>query len=84
MSDRANSQKCFNDLLFEYRAQILPDVIQNWDNILDTEREAMTTINNLYCGMHFIVGMADYSSEALCLFEEASSDNITVSESGTI
>ena len=84
MSDRANGQKCFNDMLAEYRASILPEVVREWGSISETEKEAMSSMYNFFCGMHFIVGMADYSSEALRLFEDAILDSGTKCESGTV
>ena len=84
MSDRANSQKCFNDMLNRYRTSILPDVVKDWEKLSDTEKESMCSMYNFFCGMHFIVGLADYSSEALRLFEEATLQTDHISESGTI
>ena len=71
MSDRASTEKSFNDLLTAYRSEILPTVVDNWGELLLEQREAMAHMYNFFCGMHFIVGMADHTAEALRLFEIA-------------
>ena len=38
MSDRASSQKAFNTLLSEYRAEVLPQVVSNWDSMSEDEQ----------------------------------------------
>ena len=79
MSDRVNSQKCFNDMLNTYCISILPGVVNEWANISEDEQQAMCSMYNFFCRIHFIVGMAEYSNEALHLFEKA----ILVSESSS-
>ena len=83
MSDRASTEKSFNDLLTAYRSEILPTVVDNWGELLLEQREAMARMYNFFCGMHFIVGMADHTAEALRLFEIAhqESETTTVSTS---
>ena len=83
MSDRASTEKSFNDLLTAYRSEILPTVVDNWGELLLEQREAMARMYNFFCGMHFIVGMADHTAEALRLFEitHQESETTTVSAS---
>ena len=72
MSDRANSQKCFNDMLNTYCISNLPDVVNEWANISEDEQQAM-------CSMY------KYSNEALHLFEKAILvSESSSSEAGTI
>lgn len=86
MSDRASSQKAFNTLLSEYRSEILPQVLHNWDSFSVEEQQSMSQMYNFYCGMHLVVNMAETVSEALKLFEMASMEDkqASDSESGTI
>ena len=40
MSDRANTEKPFNELLANYRAKILPLVVKNWEELSQKEKES--------------------------------------------
>ena len=70
MSDRHIVQKTFNDLLRQYRAQVLPAVVTGWRDISDDDKQAMSSMHNLFCGMHYVVNMAETVSEALKLYEK--------------
>ena len=65
MSDRHIVQKNFNTLLEDYQADILPSITQDWDNLSASEQEHMSSLNNFFCGMHVLVGMADATSSTL-------------------
>lgn len=41
MSDRHIVEKNFNHLLEEYRSEILPDVVENWQGLLDEEKNSL-------------------------------------------
>ena len=66
MSDRHIVEKNFNSLLEEYRSTILPSVIQSWNTLSQDQQQTMSTLNNFFCGMHVLVGMADTASATLC------------------
>ena len=82
MSDRASGQKAFNTLLSEYRTNVLPLIIDNWESLEENEQTSMSQMFHYFCGMHLLVNMAENVTEALKLFENANgtSDN----ESGTV
>lgn len=89
MSDRASAQKSFNSLLADYRAQILPNVTENWEDLTDTERQSLAQMYHFYCGMHVIVNMAEHAAETLKLIERNYEDTSkfafnTDTESGTL
>lgn len=89
MSDRASAQKSFNSLLADYRADILPNVTENWGDLTDTERQSLSQMHNFYCGMHLVVNMAEHASETLKLIERNYEDTSkfafnTDNESGTL
>lgn len=65
MSDCHIVQKNFNTLLEDYRADILPSTIQDWDKLSASEQEHMSSLNNFFCGMHVLVGMVDATSSTL-------------------
>ena len=69
MSDRHIVQKLFNHLLEHYRSAILPTVIQSWDAMSSEQQCSMSTLNNFFCGMHLLVGMADTASSTLLRWE---------------
>lgn len=65
MSDRASTEKHFNNLLEQFRSEILPQVIDNWENLSEEERQLCSKMNNFYCGLHLLVGMADTCESTL-------------------
>ena len=69
MSDRASAQKSFNSMLAAYRADILPNIVTNWNHLSKEEQLSISHMHNFYCGMHLVVNMAEHSSEALKLVE---------------
>lgn len=75
MSDRASTEKSFNVMLQQYRKEILPLVINNWGDLSTDERELCASMNNFYCGLHLLVGMADVAETALKKFEETYLEN---------
>ena len=87
MSDRHIVEKNFNQLLKLYREESLPIVIKNWNLLSEDQQNDLARINNFFCGLHFLVGMADSAVEILKHWEhlhlEESSDS-SPKESGTI
>ena len=83
MSDRHAAEKLFNDILHDYRVEILPTVVTNWETMDIAEKEHLMRMNNFFCGLHYVVGLAECTDECLKLWESAS-DNLSVqSTSGT-
>ncbi|KAJ8303720.1 hypothetical protein KUTeg_018643 [Tegillarca granosa] len=70
MSDRASTEKGFNVMLQQYRKENLPVDLNNSDDLSTDERELCGSMNNFYCGLHLLVGMADVAETALKKFEE--------------
>ena len=70
MSDRHIVQKKFNSLLEDYRAEILPSMVDNWDELTTAEQDHFSSLNNFFCGMHVLVGMADTTSSSLLTWEK--------------
>lgn len=69
MSDRHAAEKLFNAMLQEYRVEILPVIAENWSELAEPEREQLTRMNNYFCGLHFLVGLADAAEETVKLWE---------------
>lgn len=65
MSDHHSAEKAFNELLHDFRADTLPSVAENWGELFNEEKEQLTCMNKFFCGLHFVVGLADSAEEAL-------------------
>ena len=44
MSDRHAAEKLFNELLHDYRKELLPTAIECWDQMADIEKENLTRV----------------------------------------
>ena len=73
MSDRHVVEKNFNQLLEEYRDQVLPDVIQGWTELTPDQQASISKMNNFFCGLHFLVALADAASATLQQWESMQS-----------
>lgn len=65
MSDRAATEMKFNELLQSYREEILPDIVQDWENLYDEDRRVLSRLNNFFCGLHSLVHIAQTADKAL-------------------
>ena len=67
MSDRHIVEKKFNELLESYREEVLPQVIDGWNDLTPEQQlqQSVTRVNNFFCGLHFLVGLADTSAETI-------------------
>lgn len=83
MSDRHVVEKNFNCLLEEYRSEVLPQVVESWCELTEEQKEVMSKMNNFFCGLHFLVALADCSAEVLKQWETIH-ELPPVQESGTI
>ena len=59
MSDCNAAEKLFNELLADCRVEVLPHVATGLSEASNTEKEILTRMNNFFCGLHFIVGLAE-------------------------
>ena len=48
MLDRHAAEKLFNELLEDYRLEILPVVIENWAKMNEIEKDQLTSMNNFF------------------------------------
>ena len=65
MSDHHIVQKKFNSVFQDFRSNILPDVVHNWDELSQEAKNKLINVNSFFCGMHFVVGLADQAEVAL-------------------
>ena len=71
MSDRHIVHKKFNSLLEEYRSQLLLSIVDDWALLSLAEKDHLSSLNNFFCGMHVLVGIADTTSSTLQQWETA-------------
>lgn len=64
MSDRAATEMKFNELLQSYREEILPDIVQDWENLYDEDRRVLSRLNNFFWGLHSLVHIAQTADKA--------------------
>ena len=76
MSDRHIVEKSFNQLLESYRIEVLPSVVKGWQELTTQEQTQISHLNNFFCGLHLIVGMADTAATTLMECEEVHFDKI--------
>ena len=53
-----------------YRAEILPEVMAGWAETNEREKDHLIQMNNFFCGLHFMVGLADCAEATMKLWEE--------------
>ena len=70
MSDRCIIEKKFNELLQTYRQSILTHVVQGWSDLSEDQRSGVVRMNDFFCGLHFIVGLADQAEAALKIWDK--------------
>ena len=70
MSDRCAVQKKFNDLFIEFRKNILKNATKNFDSYSVEQQEKMIKVNQFFCGLHYLVGLADQAEACLKVWEE--------------
>ena len=63
------AEKLFNVMLHDFRVDVLPCVAENWNEMTDQEREQLTPMNNFFCGLHFLVGLANAAEETVKLWD---------------
>ena len=68
MFDRCNTQKKFNKLFVEFRKNILKHTI-NFDDLSQMEQENMVEVNQFFCGLHYLVWLADQTEACLKIWE---------------
>ena len=71
MSDRGSVEKACNTLLTNYRAKLLPRIVSNWADRSAADRTKLEAMDNFFCGLHYVVGLAEQSQETLRTWEKA-------------
>ena len=83
MSDRHAANKLFFQILSDYREDILPDVVAGWQDMSSKEHDQIIRMNNFFCGLHFLVALADAAEATLKLWESSFEDNSSDKQSSS-
>lgn len=75
MTDMCVVYKCYVQKLEKFRASVLPKVTDNWADIGEDLKKQLATINDLYCGKHFVLNLQEFASAALLEWEKIESSN---------
>ena len=71
MSDRSIVEKVFNTMLEQYRGEVLPLVHKDWEQLNEEQKSSFSTMNHFFCGLHYIVGLADQADTILRKWEDS-------------
>jgi hypothetical protein len=80
MSDRAKTNISFTKLLIDYRKQIMPEVVDGWDDLTDAQKNVCSTVNNFFCGLELLVNFAECTTPALKEFEDLHKEDNVVND----
>lgn len=65
MSDRASTEKLFNEILTEYRSSLLPEIVDNFDKLSEDDIISAKQMNNFFCGLHLLISLAEVTAKCL-------------------
>jgi len=54
----------------DYRKELVPNLTANWSELSTTEQDATLRMNNFFCGLHYIVGLAEQAQACLSTWEK--------------
>uniref|UniRef100_A0A8W8L2R4 Uncharacterized protein n=1 Tax=Magallana gigas TaxID=29159 RepID=A0A8W8L2R4_MAGGI len=70
MSDRASTELKFNELLEKFRADVLPELMTNWNELSDEDQRSASSLLNFFCGLHSLVHFAEACNISLAEAEK--------------
>ena len=63
------SAKKFNSLFKQCREDIIPTVAEDWENLTGQNQLQMKNVNEFFCGVHYLVGLADQAEASLKVWD---------------
>ncbi|CAG2230236.1 unnamed protein product [Mytilus edulis] len=69
MSDQGAANPLFNQKLKEFKESLLPDIVENWENLDINTQTEMAKMSSFFCKMHIFVNMASEVDKCLQVFE---------------
>ena len=71
MSDHCATNGAFNTLMEDLQKEVLPKVVESWDQLSSSEREKLSEMSNFFCKVHPLISFAEAANKALLRFENA-------------
>ena len=70
MTDRCAVNGCFFDEFKKWRTEIIPFVVKNYDSMPQNEKETITRMHHVFCGLHVLHNMGLYAEKAIKEWEK--------------
>lgn len=70
MSDKCSVNHVFNSQLHALRSTLLLEVMEQWDELTDGQRDQMRNMGHFFCRMHILVNMALECDKTLSQLDE--------------
>lgn len=64
------SENNFKPILAKYRSDVLPLIVEKYDGFSHAEKTIISLVNQLFCGLHLIDGLAHQAKTTLLLWEK--------------
>ena len=71
MSDHCATNGVFNRLMQELRAEVLPQVQGQWNELSTESQERLVEMGNFFCKLHSLISFAEAANKSLQKFENA-------------
>ncbi len=71
MSDHCATNGVFNKLMQELRAEVLPQVHGQWNELSTESQERLVEMGNFFCKLHPLISFAEAANKSLQKFENA-------------
>ena len=75
MFDQGPTNATFNEQLTELRKELLPKVVEKWEDLSEDSKKSLEQMGNFYCKLHLLVNLGEEANKALKLFEHAATVN---------
>ena len=70
MSDLGPINPLFNSQLKSVSEQLLPTIIENWEQLSDAQKEQLGEMGNFFCKLHLLANFASETDKVLNSFEK--------------
>ncbi|VDI51116.1 Hypothetical predicted protein [Mytilus galloprovincialis] len=75
LSDQCATNNVFNENIEKIRKDLLPTVINNFDNLTEIEKSDITKMGRFACRLHLLANFGTAADKALKLFEDSVTDS---------
>eukprot|EP00112_Aurelia_sp_Birch-Aquarium-sp1_P023755 Seg720.1 transcript_id=Seg720.1/GoldUCD/mRNA.D3Y31 product="hypothetical protein" protein_id=Seg720.1/GoldUCD/D3Y31 len=71
MSDQCATNGVFTSILQDLRKQVMPNVIEKWEQFSEDERSSVLEMGNFFCKVHPLATFAEEANKSMVKFEKA-------------